>query len=306
MLAMLRTLQATATDFGKRLDHFLAERLPEYSRSRIQDWIKAGRVCVDSAVQKPSFSLRGVETVEVDPGELPSLKAFAEEMPLDILYVDSDLIAINKPAGTVVHAGAGRHSGTVVNAVLHHFQTLSTVGGDERPGIVHRLDRNTSGVLLVARTDAAHRNLAAQFATREVAKIYVALVQGEVRQNKGHIDSPITRDPVRRTRMTSRLGRGRSAATEYKVLERFPTHTFLEVRIGTGRTHQIRVHLSSIGHPVAGDILYGAAATSHGRFFLHARSISFRSPSSGAPLTVEAPLPEDLQKWLADLRAATA
>jgi 23S rRNA pseudouridine1911/1915/1917 synthase len=304
MLTVLHTLQATAADRGKRLDHFLQERLPEYSRSRIQEWVKSGRVLVDSGTQKTSFALRGSEKIEVEPGELPSLRAFAEEIPLDILFVDSDVIAVNKPAGIAVHAGAGRHSGTLVNALLHHFKSLSSVGGDERPGIVHRLDRETSGVLIVARTDTAHRHLAVQFSNREVTKVYLALVEGEIQRLQGRIDSPITRDPVRRTRMTSRLEHGRAAVTEYKVLERFPKRTLVEVRIGTGRTHQIRVHMSSIRHPVAGDTTYGAAAASYGRFFLHAKSIEFKSPSTGERLKIDAPLPDDLERWLAEVRAA--
>ena len=157
-------------DAGKRLDHFLQENLPQYSRARLQDWIKAGNVTVDGRTVKPSISLHGTESITVEPAGLEPLKAFAENIPIEILYADDDLIAVNKPAGLVVHAGAGNHSGTLVNALLHHFQSLSKVGGDERPGIVHRLDRDTSGVLLVARTDAAHRNLAAQFAARTVEK----------------------------------------------------------------------------------------------------------------------------------------
>jgi 23S rRNA pseudouridine1911/1915/1917 synthase len=302
MLTVLRTFEATTADRGKRLDQFLHERLPEHSRSRLQEWVRSGRVRVDSNVQKPSFALRGGEKIELEPTELPPLRAVAEDIPLDILYVDADVIAVNKPAGIAVHAGAGRHSGTLVNALLHHFQSLSTVGGDERPGIVHRLDRDTSGVMIVARTDPAHRHLAAQFSNREVTKIYLALVEGELRQAEGQITSPIMRDPVRRTRMTTRLEHGRSARTEYKVLERLPKKTFVEVRIGTGRTHQIRVHMASIRHPVAGDTLYGAAAASYGRFFLHAKSIEFRSPSTGEPRMIEAPVPEELQRWLGDVR----
>jgi 23S rRNA pseudouridine1911/1915/1917 synthase len=303
MLSLLHKINATAADSGKRLDQFLQEKLPIYSRSRIQSWIKAGLVLVESAPQKPSYILRGTETLDVSPGELPSLRAFAEEIPLDILYADQDLVAINKPAGVVVHAGAGRHSGTIVNALLHHFKSLSTLGGEERPGIVHRLDRDTSGVLVVARTDAAHRKLAHQFASREVTKVYLALVQGQVRQSKGKIESPIARDPVRRTRMTTRLAHGRAAITEYSVIEKLPRHTYLQVRIGTGRTHQIRVHMAAMGHPVAGDTLYGAAAAHYGRFFLHAHSITIKSPSTGEPLTIQSPLPPELAGWLAGARA---
>jgi 23S rRNA pseudouridine1911/1915/1917 synthase len=205
---------------------------------------------------------------------------------------------VNKPAGLVVHAGAGQHSGTLVNALLHKFQTLSSGSAEERPGIVHRIDKETSGVLLVARTDAAHRNLAEQFSSRQVEKTYLALVQGRVAQNEGRITTPITRDPVRRTRMTARLGHGRTALTTYKVLERFDRFTYVEVKIGTGRTHQIRVHMASIGHPVAGDTLYGAAGTDRGRFFLHAWKIRFASPSTGRPIELEAPLPPELSDWL--------
>jgi len=301
-LRVLITVQANETDAGKRLDQFLPEKIPEYSRSRIQEWIKSGRVRVNGVPQKPSFKLRAGETVDVEPGELPSLKAFAEDIPLEILHVDDDVIAVNKPAGVVVHAGAGRHSGTVVNALLHHFKTLSTAGGEERPGIVHRLDKDTSGVLLVARTDTAHRHLAAQFSNREVTKVYLALVQGQVRQAQGRIESRIMRDPVRRVRMTSRLGEGRPALTEYKVIERLPHSTFVEVRIGTGRTHQIRVHMASIGNPVMADTLYGARPAAYGRFFLHAYSIGFVSPGTGKPLTIVAPLPPDLENWLDDER----
>jgi 23S rRNA pseudouridine1911/1915/1917 synthase len=202
-----------------------------------------------------------------------------------------------------VHAGAGVHSGTVVNALLHRFGALSGVGGEVRPGIVHRLDRFTSGVLLVARNDAAHRNLAAQFSGREVEKIYLAMVHGSMKKDSGLIESPISRDPVRRTRMTARLANGRAAWSKYRVLRRFARFTLLEVRIGTGRTHQIRVHLSSIGHPVAGDTLYGAPARLEGtpplgRYFLHAHRIRFRLPSNGDTMTLESPLPHELTEWM--------
>ena len=231
--------------------------------------------------------------------ELPPLRAFAEDIPVEILHADQDVIAVNKPAGLVVHAGAGQHSGTLVNALLHHFNTLSSVGGEERPGIVHRIDKDTSGILLIARTDIAHRKLAEQFALRQIDKTYLALVQGTVAAREGTIKTPITRDPVRRTRMTTRLGTGRSAITTYRVLERFPRYTYVQVKIGTGRTHQIRVHMASIGHPVAGDTLYGAADAGRTRFFLHAWRIRFTSPSSGQVIELEAPLPPELDGLVA-------
>ena len=299
-------LESQASDAGKRLDRFLQERLPAYSRTRLQDWIRTGHIQVGGKAQKPSYVLRGGETLEVEPAEPTPLRAEPEAIPLEILYEDDDVLAVNKPAGMVVHAGAGCRSGTLVNALLHRFQSLSGVGGELRPGIVHRLDRYTSGVILAARHDAAHRHLAAQFASREVEKVYLALVHGTVKQETGRIEKPISRDPVRRIRMTARLGRGRTALTDYKVLRRFRHFTLLEVRIGTGRTHQIRVHLAAAGHPVAGDRLYGAPASvegppAPGRFFLHARRITFRKPSTGERVTVEAPLPEELERWMQGL-----
>jgi 23S rRNA pseudouridine1911/1915/1917 synthase len=229
-----------------------------------------------------------------------------EAIPLAVLYEDPDVVAIDKPAGMVVHAGAGVHSGTVVNALLHRFASLSAVAGALRPGIVHRLDRYTSGVLLVAKNDDAHRRLAEQFSGRQVEKVYLALVHGKVKHESGRLDRPIARDPVRRTRMTTRLDKGRAAWSEYRVLRRFERFTLLEVRIGTGRTHQIRVHLSSIGHPVAGDTLYGAPAKVEGRpplgrYFLHAHRIRFHQPSTGEEIAVESPLPAELEAWMEGL-----
>lgn len=285
---------------------FLQERLADYSRSRVQQWVKDGRVWVNGVAGRPSYRLRGNETVEVEPAELPPLRAVPEEIPLRILYEDEDVIAVDKPAGMVVHAGAGARSGTLVNALLHHFGSLSQLGGELRPGIVHRLDRYTSGVLLVARTDAAHRKLAEQFAARKVEKVYLALVHGTVKGEQGRIEKPISRDPVKRVRMTARRAEGRAAITEYRVLRRFAGMTLLEVRIKTGRTHQIRAHFASLGHPVAGDRLYGAPARVQGcpsleRFFLHAHRVRFAQPSTGAPITVESPLPPELETWLRGL-----
>jgi 23S rRNA pseudouridine1911/1915/1917 synthase len=296
------TFQVEPPDAGQRLDNWLTARLPDHSRSRIQDWIKSGNVRVNGAESRPSYTLRGGETIEVQPAEAAPLHATAEPIPLTVLYEDADLVAIDKPAGMVVHAGAGVHSGTLVNALLHRFGELSGVGGTLRPGIVHRLDRFTSGVLLVAKNDAAHRKLAEQFAGREVRKTYLALVQGEVKAASGRIERPIARDPAHRTRMTARLAEGRAAWSEYRVLRRFARFTFLEVRIGTGRTHQIRVHLASIKHPVVGDTLYGAAAQGDlGRYFLHAHRIEFRQPGTGEEVVVVSPLAPELEAWLAGL-----
>ena len=281
----------------------LHERLPEYSRSRLQQWIREGRVRVEGEPARPSRILRGGEGIEVQPGEPVPLRATPEDIPLTVLYEDEDVVAVDKPAGMVVHAGAGVRSGTLVNALLYRFAGLSELGGPLRPGIVHRLDRYTSGVLLVAKNDAAHRRLAEQFSGRTVEKIYLALAHGRVVRDTGRIERPIARDPARRVRMTARLAAGRAPWSEYRVLRRFERFTYLEVRIGTGRTHQIRVHLASLGHPIAGDALYGAPARVEGmpplgRYFLHSHRIRFAQPSTGAEVVVEAPLPPELQTWM--------
>ena len=302
-------LIAEAGDAGKRLDSFVHERLPKYSRSRVQSWIKEKLVLVNGAEARASALLRGSESVTVEPAELEPLKAEPEDIALQVLYEDDDLIVIDKPAGMVVHAGAGHNTGTLVNALMHRFASLSSVNGDLRPGIVHRLDKETSGVLVVARTDAAHQSLAKQFHDREVEKVYLALAHGRMEQITGRITAPITRDPIRRTRMTTKLGRGRTALTEYRVVEQFSLFSYLEVKIGTGRTHQIRVHLASVKHPVFGDRLYGAPASIPGiptmdRFFLHAHRLQFQSPSTGELIRVESPLPPDLLERLAIVRAS--
>lgn len=277
---------------GQRLDHFLQRQLPAVSRSRLQSWAKDGRVLINQQPAKPSQLLRPADVIDVHPADLPPLSATPENIPLDIIYEDPDVVVINKPAGMTVHAGAGVHHGTLVNALLHHFAQLSQVQGALRPGIVHRLDRFTSGVLIVAKTDQAHHSLAHQFAHRDIEKIYLALVQGLVKQDHGIIEKPITRDPIHRTRFTAKTGQGRAAWTEYFVERRFAQHTLLRINLGTGRTHQIRVHLSSLGHPIVGDTLYGAAAQpSLDRFLLHAHRLTFTSPTTGEPITATAPLP---------------
>jgi 23S rRNA pseudouridine1911/1915/1917 synthase len=305
------TLQAKQEDAGKRLDSLLHERLPEFSRSRLQSWIKENRVLLNGAPVRASYLLRGGENLSIKPAALPPLKAEPEDLPLKILYEDAGVVVVDKPAGMVVHAGAGHSRGTLVNALLHHFGPLSSINGELRPGIVHRLDRETSGVLVVARNDKAHQVLARQFHDREVEKVYLALVHGRMRQTQGRFTNPISRDPVRRTRMTAKLPGGREALTEYRLIEQFERLSYLEVRIGTGRTHQIRVHLSSLHHPVVGDRLYGAPAQIPGlpvlhRFFLHAHRLRFRSPSTGEWISVESSLPDELEVFLTAVRSNTA
>lgn len=315
------TLTSTADDAGQRLDVFLCRHL-DVSRARMQELIATNKVLVNQAPARPSLKLRGGEHITVlGPAERPALRATAEDIPLAIVYEDDDLAIINKPAGMMVHAGAGatddqRNRGTLVNALLHHFSSLSSVGGETRPGIVHRLDKETSGLIVVAKNDVAHRRLAAQFANREVKKTYIALVHGWLKKDSGTISSSISRDRVRRTRMTTRGSGGREAVSHYKVLRRLETRygkfTLLELKIDTGRTHQIRVHLASLGHPVVGDTLYGAAreirprqggAVSLSRNFLHAAELRLSHPRTEQTLEFKAPLPAELEGFLSTLEA---
>lgn len=305
---------------GERLDQFLAAHLESISRARVQQLIMEEKVTINGAAARPSLRLKGGEQISI-LGEVQSrpLRAIPEEIPLDVVYEDDDLTVINKPAGMMVHAGAGateedRNRGTLVNALLHRFAALSSVGGELRPGIVHRLDKLTSGLIVVAKNDEAHRKLAAAFAHREVHKTYIALVHGWLKQDTATISSSISRDRVRRIRMTTRRSGGREAITTYSVLRRIASpwgkFTLLEVKIATGRTHQIRVHLASLGHPVAGDALYGApreltARIQHEtrhfslpRNFLHAARIEFRQPRTGLLLSFSAPLPPELTSFL--------
>jgi 23S rRNA pseudouridine1911/1915/1917 synthase len=336
----LRTIEAPAEAKGQRLDQFLAAQLEGVSRSRVQLLIDQGDVLVDAGRggvrEKASLKLRGGERIDItgEPHPAP-LKATAEDIPLDVVYEDADLAVVNKPAGMMVHAGSGqnedaRSRGTLVNALLYRFKALSATGGDLRPGIVHRLDKDTSGLIVVAKNDRAHAALAEMFASRQIKKTYIALVQGAVERAKGTINASVGRDPVRRTRMTAKPQvNARTAVTHYEVVRRlsnrFGKFSLIKVRIETGRTHQIRVHMASIGHPVVGDTLYGGsgqltdqvasqAATSKaarrkaeperlrlGRNFLHAARLEFPHPRTGKLLELEAPLPAELEAFLSRL-----
>ena len=302
-----------AEDAGLRLDLYLAARLPELSRTRIQELIDQGLVRVNDAAAKRSHRVASGEGVEIETPPRPPLEAAPEDIPIEILYQDEDLVVVNKPAGMAVHAGAGTSSGTLVNALLHRLKKLSSTGGLLRPGIVHRLDRGTSGALVVARHDTAHRELAEQFRARRVEKTYIALVHGSLERNAGTIGLPIARDLRRRTRMTARRLEGREARTDWRVLARPDSFTLVEVKLRTGRTHQIRVHFSALRHPVVGDTLYGAPRQVRagretlpplGRNFLHAARIGFQHPRRAERIEVCAPLPQDLRDYLRRLEAA--
>jgi len=301
---------------GERLDRFLAAQLPELSRTRIQSLVDQGRVRVNGATGKRSYRVENGDAVVIEIPAPSASATQAESIPLDILYQDEDLAVVNKPAGMIVHPGAGTKSGTMVNALLHEFGSrgeLSSIGGELRPGIVHRLDRETSGALLIARNDLAHRALAEQFSSHKVEKTYLALVHGKLNESTGRIELPVARDLHRRIRMTTRRREGRAARTDWRVRLRLPGFTLVEADLHTGRTHQIRVHFSAVGHPVVGDTLYGAprqpkvASTpmpSLGRNFLHAARIKFAHPTTGKEIEVRAPLPMELAEYLRVLARA--
>lgn len=306
-------LTAMSGDAGRRLDLFLAERVPELSRTRIQELIRESNVRVNGRIAKVSHRVAAGETVEIEVLPRPAPVAMPEDLPLEVLYVDDDFVIVNKPAGMVVHAGAGHSRGTLVNALLHRLGHLSATGGALRPGIVHRLDRETSGAMVVARNDHAHERLAEQFRTRNVRKIYLALVHGKMQRDSGTITLPISRDPRRRTRMTARAAKGRHARTDWRVIARLDRCVLVEAALHTGRTHQIRAHFAAIGHPVVGDTLYGAPRGLRAgkrdfplleRNFLHAARIGFSHPSSGAWVEVRAPLPTDLRVYFEQVGAS--
>jgi len=277
-----------------RLDRFLARQLPDYSRSRLQQLIRTGFVRLNGATTRPRQLVRSGDKVQLTEPPLEKIENQPEAIPLEILFEDNDLIVINKPAGLVVHPGAGHRQHTLVNALLSHCTTLSGIGGKERPGIVHRLDKETSGCLVVAKNDEAHRELSRQFAERVVEKTYLALVAGKLRKRAGVIEEKIGRHPVHRQRMSVSSSRGRPAKTEYRVVRSGNQASLVECRLHSGRTHQVRVHLHHLGHPVLGDKVYATrAAKDFPRQMLHAWKLGFRHPGTGDWKSLEASLPND-------------
>ena len=309
-------LVVPAEQAGVRLDRFLALELAEISRTRIQELMDEGRVLVDGAAMKPSHKVEEGATVVIDiPPTLPA-GVEAENIPLDLIYEDDDIAVINKPAGIIVHPGAGADTGTLVAALLHRFggvSGLSAVGGPLRSGIVHRLDKETSGAIVIARNDAAHRKLVKDFQSRLVEKTYVALLHGKLKGEKGTVDLPVARDLHRRARMTARRREGREARTDWKARLHLEGFTLIEADLHTGRTHQIRVHFSALGAPVVGDTLYGAPRQERvgatplpplGRNFLHAARIAFAHPRTGQRMQFRAPIAPELVAYLKSLGQA--
>lgn len=303
----MKTSSFTVTELlaGERLDVAAASLADDLSRARIQKLINEGFILVDGVPKKANYRLRVGQLLEISVPELKSVATVAEEIALNILYEDEELLVLDKPKGLVVHPSAGHPRGTLVNALLYHCDDLSGIGGEVRPGIIHRLDKDTSGVLLVAKNDCSHRGLAQQFKEHSVIREYVAIVHGDVALATGSIDTPIARHPTERKKMApAQVGKGRKAITHFRVLEYFDGYTYLACRLETGRTHQIRVHLSSIGHPVAGDPLYGykkKQGNLSGQA-LHARLLGFIHPTSGVYLEFHSDPPAEFRELLAVLR----
>jgi 23S rRNA pseudouridine1911/1915/1917 synthase len=299
-----RTIILKVTESSERLDRYLANAISDLSRAEVQRLIAAGRVTVNGTNAKASFRLEVDDEVVVQVPPPESTEVYPEAIPLDVVYEDDDLLVIDKPAGMVVHPAHGHRSGTLVNALLALYPQLAEVGGAERAGIVHRLDKDTSGLILVAKHGAAQKELQRQFKHHAVEKVYLALLEGRLEPAQGIIDAPIGRDKRRRKQMAV-VRSGRQANTAYRVVERLGGYTLAEVRPQTGRTHQIRVHLAFIGHPVVGDRVYGyrRQRLRLRRQFLHAQTISFRLPSTHEVVEFHSPLPDDLRRVLANLQA---
>lgn len=290
-----REILAGPGDAGVRLDHFLTARTTGLSRARIQSLISDTHITVDGRAAKPGSKLRGGERIVITEPPPALDRAHPEDIALDVLFEDADLIVLNKPPGLVVHPAAGHASGTLVNALLHHCQGLSGIGGVERPGIVHRLDKDTSGCLVAAKNDHAHQSLVRQFSGREITKIYLAIASGEFASQSGEVNAAIGRHPVHRQRMAVLAGgKGRDARTGWRVLAKLPAGTLVECTLHTGRTHQIRVHLKHLGHPILGDALYGKRGA-FPRQMLHAWKLGFAHPRDARRLDFTAPIPDDFR-----------
>lgn len=300
------SLQADETYMDERLDKFLSAMLPDQSRSYLQKIIKDGNVLVNGEPKKSSYRLEDGDEVTADLPELKGPDIEPENIPLDILYEDDSILMVNKPKGMVVHPSAGHYTGTLVNAVLWHCQgQLSGINGVSRPGIVHRIDKDTTGVLVVCKNDAAHNAVTAQLKEHSITRKYRAIVHGVIKEDEGTVDAPIGRHPTERKKMASGVKNGKRAVTHYRVLERFQGYTYVECQLETGRTHQIRVHMASIHHPLLGDTVYGPAKDSHhleGQT-LHAMVLGLIHPVTGEYLEVEAPLPEYFENLLKKFRA---
>ena len=299
---MADTLKLTVDDMlTGRIDKVLAHQFNQFSRSHLQKWIEDGNVRVNGQPVKPKYKLAVGDQVVIEPEAPQKVDLTPEKIPLDIVYEDDDVIVVNKPQGMVVHPAPGHPDHTLVNALLYH-SPLSTINGEFRPGIVHRIDKDTSGLLMVAKNDLAHRSLAAQLKAKTNQREYVALVHGVIKQDAGTIDAPIGRSKKDRKKQAV-VSDGRHAVTHFKVLHRFRHYTLMSCRLETGRTHQIRVHMKSIGHPLAGDPLYGPRKTLPGRGqYLHARLLGFKHPRTGKELVFTAPLPEYFQQMLDKLK----
>jgi len=312
-------IQVSPQDPSQRLDLFLHQRCPDLSRTRVQALIKRGAVCVNDQTVRPSYQVQSGDRIELEVPEPEPLEVPPEDIPLDIRYEDADLLVVDKVAGMTVHPAPGSWTGTLVNALLHHCSDLSGINGVLRPGIVHRLDKETTGLLVVAKNDIAHRHLAAQLEARRITRRYTALVWGDLSEEDGSVDAPIARHPHDRKKMGI-VASGRRAVTHYAVVERFPFLTLLDLKLETGRTHQIRVHLQHLHHPVFGDPTYGGRNRTHGirpeyrrraeqllalidRQALHARQLTFRHPRTEAELTFTSELPADIAAVLAAARS---
>ncbi|SFD78939.1 23S rRNA pseudouridine1911/1915/1917 synthase [Sharpea azabuensis] len=299
----IQSITPTVEEKGMRIDKLLQKHFIDESRTTLQNWIKEGCVCIDDKPVKASRKVEPNEVINVTIPEPVDTTIAPENIPLDIVYEDHDVIVVNKPSGMIVHPSAGIYSGTLVNALLYHCDDLSSINGVNRPGIVHRIDKETSGLLMVAKNDKAHRSLSAQLEEHSVIRRYVALVHGVIPHNKGRIVAPIGRDPDDRQKMAVTDKNAKEAITNFTVLERFDDMTLIECRLETGRTHQIRVHMQYIGYPVYGDPKYGRRSddTSHGQY-LHAKILGFKHPITGEQMLFEAKLPDYFEEKIEELR----